>query len=401
MLEGRNFWFVGIGGAGMSALALVARAWDAEVGGSDRSRSSYVDRLEEAGVPVVIEHDAANVPEGAEVIVSSAIAPDNPEVAGREVRRRGELLAELVELRPSIVVAGAHGKTTTAGMIAFCLDRLGQDPTFLIGGEIPQLGGNARAGEGWLVAEGDESDRSLELLRPRIAVVTNVELDHHATFASEDEVRELFERWLAAAPAQVRGDDLEPVAFELSVPGEHNRRNAATALAALELAGVARQDAERVLPEFRGAGRRFEPRGEANGVRVFDDYGHHPTEIAATLAAARGAANGGRLLVLFQPHLYSRTRHLASALARSLAAADAVAVTRVYAAREEPVAGVEGKLVVDALAAERPGMPVAWTPGLEDAVRFLSRRARPGDLVLTIGAGDVERAAPLILEELG
>ena len=401
MLEGRNFWFVGIGGAGMSALALVARAWGAEVGGSDRSRSSYVDRLEEAGVPVVIEHDAANVPEGAEVIVSSAIAPDNPEVAGREVRRRGELLAELVELRPSIVVAGAHGKTTTAGMIAFCLDRLGQDPTFLIGGEIPQLGGNARAGEGWLVAEGDESDRSLELLRPRIAVVTNVELDHHATFASEDEVRELFERWLAAAPAQVRGDDLEPVAFELSVPGEHNRRNAATALAALELAGVARQDAERVLPEFRGAGRRFEPRGEANGVRVFDDYGHHPTEIAATLAAARGAANGGRLLVLFQPHLYSRTRHLASALARSLAAADAVAVTRVYAAREEPVAGVEGKLVVDALAAERPGMPVAWTPGLEDAVRFLSRRARPGDLVLTIGAGDVERAAPLILEELG
>jgi len=401
LLEGRNFWFVGIGGAGMSALALVARAWDAEVGGSDRSRSSYVDRLEEAGVPVVIEHDAANVPEGAEVIVSSAIAPDNPEVAGREVRRRGELLAELVELRPSIVVAGAHGKTTTAGMIAFCLDRLGQDPTFLIGGEIPQLGGNARAGEGWLVAEGDESDRSLELLRPRIAVVTNVELDHHATFASEDEVRELFERWLAAAPAQVRGDDLEPVAFELSVPGEHNRRNAATALAALELAGVARQDAERVLPEFRGAGRRFEPRGEANGVRVFDDYGHHPTEIAATLAAARGAANGGRLLVLFQPHLYSRTRHLASALARSLAAADAVAVTRVYAAREEPVAGVEGKLVVDALAAERPGMPVAWTPGLEDAVRFLSRRARPGDLVLTIGAGDVERAAPLILEELG
>ena len=401
MLEGRNFWFVGIGGAGMSALALVARAWGAEVGGSDRSRSSYVDRLEEAGVPVVIEHDAANVPEGAEVIVSSAIAPDNPEVAGREVRRRGELLAELVELRPSIVVAGAHGKTTTAGMIAFCLDRLGQDPTFLIGGEIPQLGGNARAGEGWLVAEGDESDRSLELLSPRIAVVTNVELDHHATFASEDEVRELFERWLAAAPAHVRGDDLEPVAFELSVPGEHNRRNAATALAALELAGVARQDAERVLPEFRGAGRRFELRGEANGVRVFDDYGHHPTEIAATLAAARGAANGGRLLVLFQPHLYSRTRHLASALARSLAAADAVAVTRVYAAREEPVAGVEGKLVVDALAAERPGMPVAWTPGLEDAVRFLSRRARPGDLVLTIGAGDVERAAPLILEELG
>jgi UDP-N-acetylmuramate--alanine ligase len=385
----------------MSALALVARAWGAEVGGSDRARSSYVDRLEEAGIPVAIGHDAANIPDGAEVIVSSAIAPENPEIAGREVRRRGELLAELVELRPSIVVAGAHGKTTTAGMIAFCLDRLGQDPAFLIGGEIAQLGGNARAGEGWLVAEGDESDRSLELLRPQIAVLTNVELDHHAEFASEDEVRALFDRWLTAAPAQVRGEELEPVAFELGVPGAHNRRNAAAALAAVELAGAAREDAERVLPEFRGAGRRFEPHGEAHGIRVFDDYGHHPTEIAATLEAARATANGGRLLVLFQPHLYSRTRYLASALARALSAADAVAVTGVYAAREEPVQGVEGKLVVDALAAERPGMPVAWMPVLEDAARFLSRRARPGDLVLTIGAGDVERAALLILEELG
>jgi UDP-N-acetylmuramate--alanine ligase len=401
LLEGRRFWFVGIGGAGMSALALVAHAWGAEVGGSDRARSSYVERLEEAGIPVAIGHDAANVPDGAEVILSSAIAPDNPEVAGRDVKRRGELLAEFVGARRSIVVAGAHGKTTTAGMIAFCLDRLGEDPAFLIGGEIAQLGGNARAGEGWLVAEGDESDRSLELLWPEIAVLTNVELDHHAEYASEDEVRDLFDRWLATAPAQVRGDELDPVDFEVGVPGEHNRRNAAAALAALELAGVARTDAEQVLPEFRGAGRRFEPRGEAQGIRVYDDYGHHPTEITATLAAARAAANGGRLLVLFQPHLYSRTRHLASALARALAAADAVAVTRVYAARERPVEGVEGKLVVDALAAERPGMPVAWMPVLEDAARFLSRRARPGDVVLTIGAGDVERAAPLILEELG
>ena len=183
----------------MSALALVAHEWGAEVGGSDRARSSYVERLEAAGIPVAIGHDAANVPDGAEVIVSSAIAPDNPEVSRARVKKkRAELLAELVELRPSIVVAGAHGKTTTTAMIAFVLDRLGRDPAFLIGGEIPQLGGNARAGEGWLVAEGDESDRSLELLRPQIAVLTNVELDHHATFASEAEVRELFEGWLAA-----------------------------------------------------------------------------------------------------------------------------------------------------------------------------------------------------------
>jgi UDP-N-acetylmuramate--alanine ligase len=392
---------VGIGGAGMSALALVARAWGAEVGGSDRARSSYVERLEAAGIAVAECHDAGNVPDGAEVIVSSAIAPRNPEVLrARVVKKRGELLAELVSLRPAIVVGGAHGKTTTAGMIAFCLERLGRDPTYLIGGEIPQLGGNAGAGEGWLVAEGDESDRSLELLRPQIAVLTNVELDHHATFGSADEVRQLFERWLAAAPAAVRGEELEPVALELAVPGEHNRRNAAAALAALELAGIDRPEAERVLREFRGAGRRFELRGSAAGVGVFDDYGHHPTEIQATLAAARAAADGGRVLVAFQPHLYSRTRHLGRELAASLAAADVVAVTEVYAAREEPVPGVTGKLIVDALAAERPGMPLAWTPALEDAARFLSRRARPGDVVLTIGAGDVDRAAPLILKAL-
>jgi len=399
-LEGRRFWFVGIGGAGMSALALVAKEWGAEVGGSDRVRSSYVERLEAAGIPVAIGHDAGQVPEGVEVVVSSAIAPDNPEVSRARVKKRAELLAELVGLRPSLVVAGAHGKTTTTGMIAFVLDRLDLDPAFLIGGEIPQLGGNARAGEGWLVAEGDESDRSLELLRPQIAVLTNVELDHHATFASEAEVRELFERWLEEAPASVRGEELEPVHFALGVAGEHNRSNAATALAALELAGVPREEAERVLPEFGGAGRRFELRGEAAGVRVFDDYGHHPREIAATLAAARSSVDGGRLLVVFQPHLYSRTRHLAHELAHALAAADAVAVTGVYAAREEPVLGVEGKLVVDALVAERPGMAVAWMPDLEDAVRFLARRARPGDVVLTIGAGDVERAGRLLLEEL-
>ena len=400
MLEGRRFWFVGIGGAGMSALALAAREWGAEVGGSDRARSSYVDRLEAAGVPVIIGHDAANVPEGAEVIVSSAIAPDNPEIAGREVRSRGELLAELVALRPSIVVAGAHGKTTTAGMIAFCLERLGLDPAFLIGGEIPQLGGNGRAGEGWLVAEGDESDRTLELLRPRIAVVTNVELDHHATFASEDEVRRLFERWLAAAPETVRGEELEPIELELAVPGEHNRRNGAVALAALELAGVAREDAARVLPEFGGAGRRFEQRGEAAGVRVFDDYGHNPSKIAATLEAARAIAGEGRVLVLFQPHLYSRTRHLAGEFGAALASADTVAVSEIYPAREDPLPGVGGKLVVDALVAERPGIPVGWMPRLQDAARFISRRARPGDVVLTLGAGDVDRAAPLILQEL-
>src|SRR3954449_4729520 len=192
----------------MSALALVAREWGAKVGGSDRARSSYVDRLEAGGIPVTIGHDAANVPDGAEVVVSSAIAADNPELAGRQVTRRGELLAELVAMRRSIVVAGAHGKTTTSAMIAFCLDQLGLDPAFLIGGEIPQLGGNARAGEGRLVVEGDESDRSVAALRPEIAVLLNVDLDHHATFGSRAEVGALFEEWLAHVPQVVRAEAL-------------------------------------------------------------------------------------------------------------------------------------------------------------------------------------------------
>src|SRR5207253_7374565 len=188
----------------MSALALVAKEWGAEVGGSDRARSSYVERLEAAGVPVVIGHEAANVPDRAEVIVSSAIAPDNPEISGRDVRRRGELLAELLELRPAIVVAGAHGKTTTSAMIAFCLDRLGLDPAFLIGAEVPQLGGNARAGQGWLVVEGDESDRSVGALKPEIAVLLNVDLDHHTTFVSQAELESFFEYWLRDVPHVVR-----------------------------------------------------------------------------------------------------------------------------------------------------------------------------------------------------
>jgi len=403
VLSGRRLWLVGIGGAGMSALAVVAKAWGAEVAGSDRARSIYTELLHAQGIPVTIGHAAENVPEGWEVVASSAIASDNPELAG-SFRRRGELLAELVALRPSIVVAGAHGKTTTAAMIAFALDRLGLDPAFLVGGPVPQLGGNARAGEGWLVAEGDESDRSLELLRPRIAVVTNVELDHHATFASQAEVEELFERWIAALPegaAVVRGDSVQPLqGIELAVPGEHNRRNAGCAVAALEAAGVSVGDAARALAEFRGVGRRFEAKGEAGGVRVFDDYGHHPTEVAAALAAARVVASGGRVLVLFQPHLYSRTRYLARELAVALAAADAACVTDVYPAREAPLPGVTGKLVTDHLAELRPGMTVGWAPRLEDAAALLAAQARAGDLLLTIGAGDVDRASPLVLERI-
>jgi UDP-N-acetylmuramate--alanine ligase len=388
-LEGRRLWIAGIGGAGMSGYARLAHAWGAEVRGWDRVRTPYLDQL--SGIDVDIGDEPPEPPPGWEVYVSSAFSD---RVDGRS---RAELLAELVSLRDSIVVAGAHGKTTTASLIAFCLARLGRDPAWLIGGDVPQLGGNAGTGEGWLVVEGDESDRTIALLRPKLAAVTNIDLDHHTTFTSRAEVEQLFATWLAHVPDVVHGDQLPPYEGELALAGEHNRRNAACAVAVLERIGLGRDELAPVLAEFTGAGRRLERRGEAAGVEVLDDYAHHPAELTATIAAAR---NGGRLLVLFQPHLYSRTRHLARELAAALSAADAVAVTDVYPAREQPLAGVTGKLIVDALAERRPGMRLAWTPTWATGARFLAGHARAGDRILTVGAGDVEQAAPLLLELL-
>jgi UDP-N-acetylmuramate--alanine ligase len=388
-LAGRRIWLAGIGGAGMSGYALLAHAWGAEVAGWDRVETPYLRHL--AGIAVEISSEPPAPPPGWEVYVSTAFA-------GRiEGRPRADLLAELAAQRRTIVVAGAHGKTTTSAMIAFCLDRLGLDPAFLIGGDVPQLGGNARAGSGWLVVEGDESDRSVAALRPEIAVLLNVDLDHHTTFVSFAELALFFETWLRDVPRVVRAEELEPVELELRVPGDHNRRNAAAALAALELAGVSRVEAGAAIVEFSGAGRRLEPKGEAGGVVVLDSYAHHPAELAADLAAVK---DDGRLLALFQPHLYSRTLHLATGFGAALAGADAVCVTEIYPAREEPLPGVTGRLIVDELARLRPGMHIGWAPVLEDAAGIVAGWARPGDTVLTLGAGDVDRAAPLILEAL-
>jgi UDP-N-acetylmuramate--alanine ligase len=390
-LTGRRIWLAGIGGAGMSGYALLAHAWGAEVAGWDRAETPYLRHLE--GIAVEISPDPPSPPAGWEVFVSTAFAG---RVNGRP---RAELLAELVAQRRTIVVAGAHGKTTTTAMIAFCLDRLGLEPAFLIGGDVAQLGGNAAAGSGWLVVEGDESDRSVAALRPAIAVLLNVDLDHHTTFVSRAELAAFFEDWLRGVPHVVRAEGLEPVELELRVPGEHNRRNAAAALAALELAGVPRGEAEGAIAEFHGVGRRLERIGEAGGVAVLDSYAHHPAELAADLAAC--GDGGGRLLALFQPHLYSRTLHLAHGFAEALAGADAACVTEIYPAREEPLPGVTGRLIVDELARVRPGMRLGWAPSLEDAAELVAGWARPGDTVLTLGAGDVDRAASLILEALG
>ena len=282
-LAGRRLWFVGIGGAGLSSYAFLARAWGAEVGGWDRVETPYLRRLD--GVDVRIAPEPV-VPDGWEAVVSSAY----PSVVGT---RRADFLAELVSLRRSIVVAGAHGKTTTTGMIAFVLSELGLDPAWLVGGEIAQLDGNAGAGEGWLVVEGDESDRTVERLRPEIA------RRHERRARPPFDVRLRRPRWRRCSTAgsprcrrSCAAGSWRRCRSSWRCRGEHNRRNAATALAALELAGVERADAEPVLARFRGAGRRFELVGEAGGVTVVDDYAHHPSEIAGD--RRRGARAHGR-----------------------------------------------------------------------------------------------------------
>ena len=385
-LAGRRLYFVGIGGAGLSAYANFARAWGAEVRGWDVQRTRFMDTLEG------VEIDVGGEPtprDGFEVVLSTAHANR------AQGRSRAEFLAELVALRRSIVVGGAHGKTTTAAMIAYVLRELGQDPAWIIGGVVEQLGGNAGTGEGWLVVEGDESDRSIGALRPEIAVVTNVELDHHAAFASTAELQTFFDGWLDAAPHVVRGWQLEPVTFPLAVPGEHNRWNAAAALAALELAGVEREEAEAALARFEGVDRRLELVGQRGGVRVYDDYGHNPTEIAATLRTARelGEAN---LIAVYQPHVYERTRRLGHELGDALGLADAAIVTDVIGGRE-PQPGVSGRLVLDRVPR---GVRRGWAPTLDDAAQLALAWARPGDVVVTFGVGDPWVAARAIVEGL-
>ena len=386
-LAGRRFYFVGIGGAGLSAYANFSRAWGAEVRGWDVRDTIFLGALD--GIDVDLGGDP-RPPAEYEVVVSTA------HVGRIEGRSRAEFLAELVALRRSIVVGGAHGKTTTAAMVAYVLGELGEDPSWIIGGVVPQLGGNAGTGAGWLVVEGDESDRSIALLRPDIAAVTNVELDHHATYASEAELSAFFEEWLGAAPLTVRGWELDAVDIELAVPGDHNRRNAATALAVLELAGVARPDAERAIAGFAGVGRRFELVGERGGVRVIDDYAHNPTEIAATLRTARELTDK-RLIAVYQPHVFERTRQLSQELGAALGLADAAVVTDVIDGRDAPIPGVSGKLVLDSVTA---GVRRGWAPTLDDAGALALAWARPGDVVVTLGVGEPWRIARAIVEGL-
>jgi UDP-N-acetylmuramate--alanine ligase len=450
--DGRRLHFVGIGGAGMSGLALVCARLGATVSGSDRAESSYIEQLRAGGLEPVVGHDAANVPGGAELVVSSAIAADNPErVRGRELGlreiHRGELLAELCAEKRLLAIAGTHGKTTTTAMTVWALRALGEDPAFFVGGEVPGLGAdggaaNAGWGEGeWVVAEADESDGSFLRLAPEVAVVTNLEMDHQAHWGSLAQLHQAFAEFarqaravalpadgsldgLAAAAAERVGFDAAvpgPVELGLAVPGRHNRANARAALAAIGAAlapaenAVApayreevRSRAAAALAGFRGVKRRQELKGQRGPVRIYDDYAHHPTEVRATLAALREIdPPPTRLIAVFQPHLYSRTKAFAEQFGAALALADDLVVLDVYPAREEPVgplAGVSGLDVARAAADRMGGRRVRWLPQASAAERLLAPeldRAAPGAVLVTIGAGDVFRLGEALVDADG
>jgi UDP-N-acetylmuramate--alanine ligase len=459
-MKGCRLHFIAIGGAGMSGLALVCKQLGADVSGSDRAESSYMDRLRAAGIEPHLGHDAEHVPPDADVVISTAVPDDNPElVRARErdqrVIHRGELLAELCSQRRLLAIAGTHGKTTTAAMCIWALRATGEDPAFFLGGELPGAGPdgaptNAGWGEGeWVVAEADESDASFLKLQPEVAVITNLELDHHSRWSSLAELAEAFAAFSAPAAGLVIGADvrlpgqearrvvrfaLEPTSGEppleaeltasgiaaepgggarfnargagidtevsLRVPGRHNVANALAALGGLSLAGADVEGCARALADFPGVARRMELKGEAGGARVYDDYAHHPTEVAATLEAARDL-EPRRLIVAFQPHLYSRTKALAAEFGSALAAADEVAVLEVYPAREEPVGdleGVSGMMVASSAADHGRGRRVWWLPTAELAEQALRPRLGEGDVLITIGAGDVYRLADALVE---
>jgi UDP-N-acetylmuramate--alanine ligase len=427
----RRLHFIGIGGAGMSGLALVCAELGATVSGSDRADSSYMERLRVAGLDPAVGHEAANLPEGAEVVVSTAIGDDNPELAlarerGIEPIHRGALLAELCAEKRLIAVAGTHGKTTTTAMLVWALRALGADPAFFVGGEVPGLGPeavNASWGGGeWVVAEADESDASFLELKPEIAVVTNLEMDHHSRWGSVAELRRAFREFVFAAAGVAipaggslaeLGEGRQAVEFgeaapgtaelALAVPGRHNLLNARAALAALELAGFAGGPAAKALADFPGVRRRLELKGSRNGARIYDDYAHHPTEVRAALSALRELAPR-RLIAAFQPHLYSRTKAFTEGFGAALSLADEVVVLDVYPAREEPVgelAGVSGLQVAEAAAERSGGRRVWWLPTAAAAREALSPRLGAGDILVTIGAGDIFKLGEALVEDDG
>lgn len=447
----RHIHFVGVGGSGMSGIAELLANLGYAVTGSDEHRSATTDRLAGLGVTVNIGHSADHIDEADVVVISSAVRRTNPEVVeatrrGIPVIPRAEMLAELMRIRQAIAVAGAHGKTTTTSMIALALERAGLDPTAVIGGKLSAFGSNARLGRGELmVVEADESDRSFLKLYPMVAVITNIDYEHLENYGGFDDLRQAFVDFANRVPfygsvvccaddaevarvigkitrrvttyglsdsADITAQDvvlgpmsvsatvlhrqhqredrpttLTPLGrLELQVPGHHNLLNALAAIAVGVEIGVPFEKLAPGLREFRGADRRFDVKGEPNGVLVVDDYGHHPTEIAAVLAAARTMHR--RVIVAFQPHRFSRTKALLDAFGPSLSGADHVVLTDIYAAGEDPIPGITLTALADHM---RPqlGTKLEVVPSLADVAPALARRARPGDMVITLGAGSI------------
>jgi UDP-N-acetylmuramate--alanine ligase len=453
----RRIHFVGVGGIGMSGIAEVLVNVGYEVSGSDVTRSEHTDRLAGLGVRIAIGHDAGHVAHADVVVVSSAVARDNPEIVEAHARhvpviRRAEMLAELMRLRFGIAIAGAHGKTTTTSMIAMMLERVGLDPTAVIGGRLSAFGSNARLGRGrYMVAEADESDRSFLSLSPAIAVITNIDREHLETYGAFENLVDAFVDFANRVPfygavvaclddppvaallprlsrrtvtygfddgADVRGEDavLDGAAsrctvrctavgasgpssgtLALPVPGRHNLQNALAAVAVgLEL-GVPLDRMLDALTGFPGAERRYQVLGTRHGVTVVDDYGHHPTELAAALSAARDG-HPRRVVAVFQPHRFTRTRDLLGAFGPALSAADVVVLTDIYSAGEAPIPGVTLDALAEAVRRTVPACEIV--PRIEDVPGAVAALARPGDVVLMLGAGSIGRMGPRLLDTL-
>jgi len=449
-LSGKRIHFIGIGGAGMSGLARIALSHSIRVSGSDAKDSSVVKALEALGAQISTQHVAENVVGSDLVVHSTAIAANNPELVrahelGIKVLTRAAALAILMSESKAIAVAGTHGKTTTSSMLAVALQACSEDPSFAIGGTITSSGSNAHRGTGNIfVAEADESDGSFIEYHPFAAIVTNVEHDHVDFFATPADVKKAFSAFAStinptgfltyciddvgarelvtttgalalvsygvADDADLRIDQIELGAngskaralwhgksigfIELVVPGHHNLLNAAGVLATGIELGFTPSDLLTGLSTFRGTGRRFELIGTVHGIRVVDDYGHHPTEINVTLAAARRFAGDGRLLVIFQPHRYSRTAAFAESFAHVLDVADRVIILEIYAASEKPIPGVTSQLITSAMTKGE------YIPNFIEVTDLIVAYAEPGDVIITLGAGDVSSLAPIIVDGL-
>lgn len=446
--------FIGIGGAGMSAIAKVLLAQGFTVTGSDISQSAAVARLSELGAKITLGHDAGNIDGAQAVVISTAIAGGNPEITAARAKslpvfHRSDIVAELMSQRRGIAVAGAHGKTTTTSMIAVMLEKAGVDPTIIIGGDIDYLNGNAKLGHGeFLVAEADESDGSFRKLHPQIAVVTNIENDHLDYYGTMDNIRRAFVDFLANLPADsglavlcfdndevrdvaaslerpfvsyaldadadyvardiaIRGTTTTYKAFhkgelmgtvEMHVPGRHNVANSLAAVAVGIECGLSFAAIAEGLAAFHGVKRRFQTKGRVDGVWVVDDYAHHPTEIATTLRAAR-ETKPKRLVCVFQPHRYTRTKFLQVEFGGAFGQADLLILTDVYPAGEPPIPGISGETIKEEVD-RQTGQAVTYIPDKANVARYLSQIVEPGDLVMTMGAGNIYQAGEELVERL-